>query len=160
MTAATVYEQPHGANRRDRVLARYYRSVFGWPAAADATGVWLRLGDVVDALVIRARPAAQVDRILAQSLLGAPVIEVLDRRPLWIFLTQPRTPLRRSTCDDLTRLRVSWREEGSSLRLPPLCSRAGSLRWQRRPTRGLRLPPWTAVVGATRSAAGQLRLVH
>jgi len=156
MTAPTVYDQqPRSASRGDRVLARYYRTALAWPAVADSTGVWLRIGDVVDVLAIRTRLAIKVNSILVQSLLGAPVVEVRGRHTLWVFLTQPRTPLRQSTWADLVRLGIEWREPGSALRLPPLGGIGSSFRWLRCPTRGVQLPPWTAVVGAARSAAGQ-----
>lgn len=161
MTPVTPYDlQLYSATRGDRVLARYYRAAFAWPAAADSTGVWLRLGDVVDALAIRARLAIKVNRILVQSLLSAPIIEVCDQHPLWVFLTQPRTPLRQSTWADLVRLGIRWQEPGSSLRLPPLDGIARSFHWLKCPTPGVRLPPWTAVVGAARSASSQSQTVR
>jgi hypothetical protein len=133
------------------VLARYYTTEFAWPTAADAAGVWLRLGDVVDALIIRAALAAKVDARLVQSLLGAPVIEVSGGN--WIFLSQRRTPLRRSTWDHLARIPVGWTEPGSSLRLPRADELSCDVRWRRRPTLGAPLPPWIAVVSAVRSVA-------
>ena len=156
MTVATVSDKPPLLDTPgDRVLARYYRSVFGWPVAADSAGVWLRIGDVVDVLVIRGQLAGRVNSILVPSFLGAPIIEVYGRHSFWVFLTQPRTPLRRSTWAELGRLGITWREPGSSMRLPSPGGRATSLRWLKCPTRGARLPPWTAVVGSARSASNQ-----
>jgi hypothetical protein len=160
MTAVTVCRQPHPASRGDRVLARYYRTAFAWHAAADSTGVWLRLGDVVDVLAIRARLAIKVNSILVQSLLSTPIIEVRGHQTLWVFLTQPRTPLRQSTWADLVRFGIGWREPGSSLRLPPLGGSASSFHWLKCPTRDGQLPPWTAVVGAARSASSQSQDVY
>jgi hypothetical protein len=156
MTAMTVHGQDlRSASHCDRVLARHYRTALGWPAVADSTGVWLRLGDVVDVLAIGARLANKVNSILVQSLLGAPVIEVRGHQAAWVFLTQPRTPLRQSTWADLVRLGIGWREPGSSVRLPPLAGVPGSFRWLKFPAGDVRLPPWTAVVGAARSASGR-----
>jgi len=161
MTAATAYHrQPQSASRDDRVLARYYRTAFAWPASADSTGVWLRLGGDVDVLAIRVGLAVKVNSILVQSLLSAPVIEVRGHHTLWVFLTQSRTSLRQSTWADLVRLGIGWREPGSLLRLPALCDITSSFRWLKCPTRGVRLPPWTAVVGAARSASSQSQTVH
>lgn len=160
MTALTTFNrQLSSVSRRDRVLARYYRAAFAWPARADSTGVWLRLGDVVDVLAIKAQLGAEVNSILGQSFLSAPVIEVRDREAVWVFLTQPRTPLRQSTWDELVRLGIESRGPGSALRLPPF-GNAGNVRWLRCPTRGVRLPPWTAVVGAARSASSRPRALH
>jgi hypothetical protein len=154
MTAEPAYDQPPpSVSRSDRVLARYYCTAFAWPTIADPAGVWLRLGDAVDALAIGAGLALEVNRILIPSLLGAPIIEVRGPSTIWIFLTQPRTPLRQSTWAELSRLGIGWREPGSALRLPPLRGIASGFRWLSCPIRGVGLPPWTAVVGAARSAS-------
>jgi hypothetical protein len=160
MTAMMVYQQPLSASHDDRELARYYRTALAWPAAADSTGVWLRIGDVVDVLAIRTKLAIEVNSILVQSLLSAPIIAVRGHPTLCVFLTQPRTPLRRSTWDDLARLGIGWREPGSSLRLPPLGGIASSFRWLKCPTHGVQLPPWITVVSAARSAACRSQTVY
>jgi hypothetical protein len=132
------------------VLAGYYTAEFAWTTAADSAGVWLRLGGAVDALVVRPVLGAKVNAVLERSMLCAPIIEAPGGD--WIFLTDRRTPLRQSTWDYLAGIPVGWREAGSYVLLPradELCD----VRWRRRPVPGAQLPPWTAVVGATRSVA-------
>lgn len=155
MTAVLPTQQSHSAARGDRVLARFYRETFGWPVTADPAGVWLQLGEAMDMLSVPARLAARVDNILAQSMLGAPLLEVPGKQPFWAFITQARTPLRQSTLADLIRLEIGWQEPGSTLRLPSLCSPTAGFRWLKSPVRGMSPPPWTAVVGAARSASNQ-----
>ncbi|MEU5259215.1 hypothetical protein [Amycolatopsis sp. NPDC021455] len=156
MTVVPAYERkPRSISFTDRALARYYRVAFAWPAVAGPAGVRLRLGDVVDALAVRAPLAAEVDHTLVQSLLGAPVVELRDPGVCWIFLTQPRIPLRPSTWDDLTRAGIEWSEPGTSLPLPALRGGGNGLRWRKCPVHGTKLPPWTAVVGAIRSAVSR-----
>lgn len=157
MTAVLRTQQPQSAARGDRALARYYRATFGWPVTADSAGVWLELGDAIDMLTIPARLAVRVDNILTQSLLGAPLMELPGKHKFWAFFTQPRTPLRQSTWADLVRLEIGWQEPGSLLRVPSLCSPTGGFRWLKSPVRGMSPPPWTAVVGAARSASSQSR---
>jgi hypothetical protein len=157
MTAVLRTQQTHSAARGDRVLARYYRATFGWPVTADSAGVWLQLGDVIDMLAVPVELAIRVDNILAQSLLGAPLMKMPGQHEFWAFLTQPRTPLRESTWAEMIRLEIGWQAPGSALRLPPLCHPTGSFRWLKRPVRGIAPPPWTAVVGAARSASSQSR---
>lgn len=147
--------KPRSISLADRALARYYRVAFAWPAVAGPAGVQLRLGDVVDALAVRTPLAAEVHHTLVQSLLGAPVVELRDPGLFWVFLTQPRIPLRPSTWDDLTRAGIEWSEPGSWLPLPSLRGGGNGLRWLKCPVRDTKLPPWTAVVGAIRSAVSR-----
>jgi hypothetical protein len=133
------------------VLAGYYTSEYAWTVAADSAGVWLRLGGVVDALVVGPVLAPKVNAVLERSMLCAPIIEVSGGD--WIFLTERRTPLRQSTWDYLAGIPVGWGEPGTYLRLPGTDELARDGRWRRRPVPGAPLPPWTAVVGATRSVA-------
>jgi hypothetical protein len=152
MTAAVLERPcPPPSTAGCAVLSRYYAAEFAWPTAADATGVWLRLGDVVDALIMREAVAAKVNARLVQCLLGAPVIELTNGD--WIFLTQRRTPLRQSTWDHLARIPVGWRQPGTALRLPRADEPACDVRWRHHPVAGAPLPPWTAVVSAIRTVA-------
>lgn len=123
--------------------------VFEWTTVADQAGAWLRVGGVVDALVVRPVLGAEVEAVLARSMLRAPIIEVSGGD--WIFLTGRRTPLRQSTWDGLARIPVGWREAGSYVRLPRTDEVACDLSWRHRHVPGAPLPPWTSVVCAIRS---------
>lgn len=153
MTAFAEYEldRTDGSNA---VLAHYYAEVFGWPTTVDTDSgeVRLPLGEVVDALIIRAGLAAEVNHLLIQRMVQVPIIEVPGEPPGWIFLTRPRTTLRRSTWADLVRIQVGWKTVGESIPLPAHDG-SGGVRWLKRPVAGTELPLWTAVVAAARSAA-------
>ncbi|GAA2685899.1 MULTISPECIES: hypothetical protein [Actinosynnema] len=126
-----------------------------WPTTTDPwTGqVCLLLGTVVDALVMRAGLAAEVNHNLACSLLQAPVVIVpataAGRSDDWIFLTGPRTALRQSTVADLLSAKVGWYEPGKALPLPGDIPAPGKPRWLSGRAKAT-LPPWGAVVGAVR----------
>ncbi|AXX31201.1 hypothetical protein KCV87_00855 [Actinosynnema pretiosum subsp. pretiosum] len=125
-----------------------------WPTTTDPeTGqVCLLLGTVVDALVMRAGLAAEVNHNLACSLLQAPVVIVPatpGRSDDWIFLTGPRTALRQSTVADLLSAKVGWYEPGKALPLPGDIPAPGEPRWLSGRAKTA-LPPWGAVIGAVR----------
>jgi hypothetical protein len=110
------------------------------------------VGETVDALIMRAGFGAEVNGILTRCMLRAPIIRSAGRRREWIFLTQPRTPLRQATWADLVRIQVGWLHAGAELPLPA-ADGTGDRTWLQRPEFGQPLPPWTAVVSAARSAS-------
>jgi hypothetical protein len=136
-------------------LLQYYSELFAWPITIDPkTGeIHLQLGETVDAVTMRAGFAAEVNNVLAKSFLTGPVIVVPGNPADWVFITQGRTPLRRSTVDDLVRIQVGWNPVGATIPLPALVAGHEGPRWLERPKLGSALPPWTAVIGAARRAS-------
>lgn len=152
---AVIDDQPTLATQQLDQHARDYSEVFAWPNTIDSvTGdVRLQLGTTVDALIMRAGFAGEVNNFLARHMLRAPIIVVPGDPNDWIFLTQPRTPLRQSSWDDLVRIQVGWKQRGDSILLPALDNVDEGVRWLERPQPHMTLPPWTAVVGAARSTS-------
>ncbi|MFF0147005.1 hypothetical protein ATK36_5386 [Amycolatopsis sulphurea] len=125
---------------------------FVWPTTIDsATGnVHLPLGESIDALIMHAGFAGEVNNFLARHMLRTPVIVVPGDPDDWIFLTQPRTTMRQSSWDDLIRIGVGWKRRGDTILLPAVCHVENGVRWLQRPQPNMTLPPWTAVAGAAR----------
>jgi hypothetical protein len=111
----------------------------------------LKLGGVVDALFMRAGFASEVNSFLVRHLFWAPIIVTADEPSEWIFLTQPRTPMRTAVWEDLVRLQVGWKRHGETIMLPTIGTTTQGVRWLQQPGRRTTLPPWTAVVAAARS---------
>ncbi|OLT39772.1 hypothetical protein BJF85_25465 [Saccharomonospora sp. CUA-673] len=152
---AVIDDHPALAEQKPDQRARDYRDVFAWPTTIDSvTGdVRLQLGTTVDALIMRAGFAGEVNNFLARHMLRAPIIVVPGDPNDWIFLTEPRTPLRQSSWDDLVRIQVGWKQRGDSILLPALDNVDEGVRWLEQPQPHMTLPPWTAVVGAVRSTS-------
>ncbi|SDJ02628.1 hypothetical protein SAMN05192558_10470 [Actinokineospora alba] len=146
-------------NRRQRddassnVLSRDYNQLLRWPTAIDpeTSEVRLRLGTTIDALVMRAGFGGEVNHQLVQAMLRGPIIVVPGTKVVdWVFLTQPRTPMRQSTIADLVAARVGWYNVGSTIALPAFGATEGDLYWLQRPETDVELPAWGSVVGAIR----------
>lgn len=157
MTTATDTRQPDRTAPSDRavpsVLSRYYTELLSWPTTIDPdTGeVRLRLGETIDALVMRAGLGGEVNHQLVRAMMSAPIIVVPRKKAVdWVFLTQPRTPMRQSTIDDLMAAQVGWYKPGDTVALPPFGTTEDGLRWLQRPETDGELPGWGAVVGAVR----------
>jgi hypothetical protein len=152
---AVIDDQPALGERQPDQRVRDYTDVFAWPTTIDSvTGdVRLQLGTKVDALIMRAGFAAEVNNFLARHMLRAPIIVVPGDPNDWIFLTQPRTTLRMSSWEDLVRIQVGWKRRGDAISLPALDNVDEGVRWLERPRQHTALPPWTAVVGAARSTS-------
>ncbi|PXY16969.1 hypothetical protein [Prauserella flavalba] len=144
-------QRDHQSDQRDRV----YHDVFAWPTTIDnVTGeVRLRLGTVVDALIMRAGFAAEVNNVLVRHMFRAPIITVPGNPADWIFITRPRTTLRQSVWEDLMRIQVGWKRRGQTILLPALDNTTDGVRWLEQPQQHADLPPWTAVVAAARKAS-------
>jgi hypothetical protein len=136
-------------------LSQYYQGTFDWPTTIDSsTGeVQLHLGSVVDALIMRAGFAAEVNHFLTRHLFRVPIIVVPGDPADWIFLSGPRTTMRLKTWEDLLRIRVGWKRRTESISLPAPEGAAAGLRWLQRPEPGAELPPWSAVVNAARASS-------
>ncbi|MFI7122633.1 hypothetical protein [Amycolatopsis sp. NPDC049868] len=153
MTAIIIDAPPAQAEPQSGQRVRNYRDLFAWPTTIDSVSgdVCLQLGTIVDALIMRAGFAGEVNDSLARHMLRAPIIVVPGDPGNWIFLTQPRTTMRRSSWDELVRLRIGWKRRGDTIVLPALDNMDEGVRWLERPRPHVALPPWTAVVGAARS---------
>jgi hypothetical protein len=136
-------------------LARYYNDAFAWPTTIDSDNgdVRLQLGTVVDALVMRAGIAGEVNNVLVRHMFRAPIVVVPGKPSDWIFLTQTRTTMRQSVWEDLVRIQVGWKRRGDTILLPGMDTSDKGLRWLQRPREYGELPPWTAVVAAARRAS-------
>jgi hypothetical protein len=154
MTAVAEHHPDTTDDPLDR-LSRYYHGTFDWPTTIDSiTGeVHLHIGSTVDALIMRAGFAAEVNNFLVRHMFRAPIIVVPGDPNDWIFLTGPRTTMRLTTWEDLVRIQVGWKRRSEMLALPAPDNAAGTLRWLQRPEPGTELPPWSAVVGAARASS-------
>ncbi|GAA1291557.1 hypothetical protein [Saccharothrix xinjiangensis] len=136
-----------------RVLSWHQAELLSWPTAInpDTGGVRLRLGESIDALVMRAGLGGEVNHELTWAMMRAPIIVVPRPKVVdWVFLTQPRTPMRQSTVNDLMTAQVGWYREGDTIELPVFGTAEGGLSWLQQPEPGVELPGWGAVVGAVR----------
>lgn len=137
-----------------RSMCESYRILFGWATSVDLESGELRLavGDPVDALIIPAGFAGEVNLMLKVRMQRAPVIVVPGSPTKWMFLTGPRTQLRESTFAAMVRHRVEWLDKGSKIMLP--VGPTSPVRWlEGGPTVGHELPLWTTIIAAARSAA-------
>jgi hypothetical protein len=153
MTTATATDTRQRDDLAPSVLRRYYTNLLSWPTTIDSeTGeVRLRLGETVDALVMRAGFGGEVNHELVRAMMRAPIIVVPGKKAVdWVFLTQPRTPMRQLTVDDLMAAQVGWYKPGDTVALPAFGEIEEGLRWLQRPEAGEELPSWGAVVGAVR----------
>ena len=137
--------------------ARFGTAPRNWPiTVTSSTGqARLRLGDTVDALVMRAGLGAEVNHHLIQAMFQVPIIALAadDKPTRWVFLTQPRTEMRESTVVDLMSQLVSWHQVGATIPLPSPGRPGPGLRWAQPPKVGAELVSWGTVVGAVRRAA-------
>lgn len=136
-------------------LLQYYNRIFEWSTTIDsATGeLRLQLGETVDALLIRAGFAAEVNKFLVRHMFRVPIIVMPGSPEDWVFVTQQRTTMRMSVWEDLVRIQVGWKRRGDTIPLPPLDNIDDGLRWFQRPEQQAELPPWSAVICAARSAS-------
>lgn len=154
VATARPFQQRDSATRP---LPRYPRTP-GWPTSIEpSTGqVWLRPGDAVDALAMPAGFGGEVNHHLIHAAVDAPIIVVHGRPHArlngWVFLTRPRTPMRKDTVVDLILAGVRWYEIGAKIPLPTL-GREEGLRWLRDLSDSPELPTWAAVVDAARRAS-------
>jgi hypothetical protein len=118
------------------------------PVNVALLGSQVELGGSIDALFMGAGFASEVNSFLVRHLFWAPIIVTAGEPAEWIFLTQPRTPMRTAVWEDLARLQIGWKRHGETLTLP---ATGTTTRWLQQPGRHTTLPPWTAVVAAARS---------
>lgn len=136
-------------------IAETYRRLYGWPTTYDARRgtVELLLGDVVDAVAMRAGFAAEVQAMLGIGLLAGPVLAVSHHLPRWVLLTQPatKTSTRNLTQAELGHPGVGLEFLTKSVTLPAPIDASADTRWVIHPTVGGELPPWSAVIAVARS---------
>lgn len=135
--------------------AMAYQHLYGWPTGVDlATGrLVLAVSESVDAIIMRVELGIETQSRLSQQMLAGPVIALPGDCPDWIFLTGPATSVSTRTLTALSRLGVRLQKPGAFIPLPPSRLDGGVVRWASGPTVGRDLPPWTAVLAATRSAS-------
>ncbi|WP_189214275.1 hypothetical protein [Actinokineospora fastidiosa] len=153
MTTATAAATRQRDDAKPILLSQYYTDLLSWPTtiAPDTGEVQLRLGETIDALVMRARFGGEVNHQLVQAMLHVPIIIVPGAKVVdWVFLTQPRTPMRRSTIDDLMAAEVGWYDADDTIALPAFGATEGDLRWLQCPEARAELPSWETIVGAVR----------
>ncbi|MFD2414841.1 hypothetical protein [Amycolatopsis pigmentata] len=127
------------------------------PVNVALLGGQVELGGSVDALFMGAGFASEVNSFLVRHLFWAPIIVTAGEPSEWIFLTQPRTPMRTAVWEDLVRLQIGWKRHGETITLPAPGATTQGVRWLQQPGRHTTLPPWTAVVAAARSVSSPSR---
>jgi hypothetical protein len=132
-----------------------YQHLYGWPTGVDlATGhLVLAVSENVNAIIMRAELGIETQSLLSVQMLAGPVIALPGARPDWVFLTGPASSISAKTLTALSRLGVRLQKAGAFIPLPPSRLDGGMVRWASGPTVGRDLPPWTAVLAATRSAS-------
>lgn len=156
MTKTTAIEPTKNGEPPISTPSLYYAELLSWPTTIDPeTGeVRLRLGETVDALVMQAGLGGEVNHELVRAMMRVPIIAARrDKATDWIFLTQPRTPMRQLTIADVIAAQVGWYKTGSTMVLPAFGTAESALRWLQQPETDVDLPSWGAVIGAIRRTA-------
>jgi hypothetical protein len=113
----------------------------------------LAVSESVNAIVMRAELGIETQSLLSVQMLAGPVIALPGDTADWVFLTGPASSIGTRTLAALSHLGVRLKKPGTFIPLPPSRLNDGVVRWSSGPTVGRDLPPWTAVVAATRSAS-------
>ncbi|MCE7002149.1 bifunctional DNA primase/polymerase [Kibdelosporangium philippinense] len=132
-----------------------YQHLYDWPTGVDPATkrLVLAVSENVNAIGMRAELGMETQSLLSQQMLAGPVIALPGDRPEWIFLTGPATSISTRTLTALSHLGIRLQKPGAFIPLPPSRVGSGVARWASGPTVGRELPPWTAVLAATRSAS-------
>ncbi|MBP2323456.1 hypothetical protein JOF56_003841 [Kibdelosporangium banguiense] len=135
--------------------AMAYQHLYGWLTSVDvATGrLVLAVSESVNAVIMRVELGIETQSLLSVRMLAGPVIALPGDCPEWVFLTGPASSISAKTLTALSRLGVRLQKHGTFVPLPPSSLDGGMVRWASGPTVGRDLPPWTAVLAATRSAS-------
>lgn len=150
-TPSSADTRRHQTRPELHAALRDYRTLLDWPVYVDPVGrLAVNTGVVPDAVTLPAALGIAVHRELDISMLPAPVMsdQVLGR---WTILTAPAETARMKVPRDLDHARVRPVPRGAPVLVPLSVSvgRDGDRYWVSGPGRGP-LPPWTAVLGATR----------
>lgn len=138
-----------------------YEELLGWPVRLDLAERRLAIpvGTLLDAIIMRAGLGERVLGELAMAMLAGPVTAGPGCGE-WTFLTQPAGSPRRDLPAELVHLRLHVAPLGVPVVIPTHPDGPGdsdSDAWWVQPPRPHRpLPPWPAVLGATRRVAARL----
>ncbi|MGH3978732.1 MAG: hypothetical protein ACRDRZ_06990 [Pseudonocardiaceae bacterium] len=136
-----------------------YEELLGWPVCVEVQPRHVRVpvGAVLDAITMPASLGEQVLTELTVTMQAGPVTAGPNADP-WTFLTQPATAPCPGTPADLDRLEVRLLPRGAYANLPTQLDSGNdsAWRWIESPQLCQSLPPWTAVIGATRRVAAAL----
>lgn len=144
---------------RELVAARtHYVELLGWPVRVEVgpRRLAVAVGQVLDAITM---PAALGRNVLAElrlTMLAGPVIAG-PGGAWWTLLTEPATAPPPELPTDLHAHKVHLTPPGAHVIIPSLTESTGSSRWIEPPQPRHPLPPWSAVIGATRRVIGHGR---
>lgn len=136
-----------------------YEELLGWPVCMNVQSrcVAVPVGRVLDTITMPATLGEKVRVELGFPMPAGPVAEDPggDR---WTFLTQPTAAARRDIPAELCELEVHAAPHGAHVVIPTRLDGAGERewRWVELPHPRQSLPPWSAVLGATRRIAARL----
>ncbi len=164
MTAPT--STPHDGDDPDHhpqpsglaAAAEYYER-WGWLVLRENDRLLLTTDAAVSAVELPSSTAAEVQLYLAVRLLAGPVIALPGMPRRWLLLT--------GSADDATPVHLTrlvargamTHRRGTLVPLPPSHLETGLVTWQSPPSLdGPTLPPFTAVVAATRAVTDTARL--
>lgn len=139
------------------VTARiHYEELLGWPVCMEARRRHVRVpvGTALDGITM---PATLGEKVLAEltiTMLAGPVTAG-PGADWWTFLTQPTTAPRPGIPAEVHRLQVRPLPRGAYAILPTQVDHGSdsAWRWIEPPRPCQSLPPWSAVIGATRRVA-------
>lgn len=144
---------------RELVAARtHYVELLGWPVTVEVgpRRLAVAVGPVLDAVTMPATLGRSVLAELRLTMLAGPVIAD-PGGAWWTLLTEPATAPRPELPTDLHARNVHLTPPGAHVTIPSLTESKGSSRWIEPPQPCHPLPPWSAVVGATRRVANHGR---
>ncbi|CRK59316.1 hypothetical protein [Alloactinosynnema sp. L-07] len=136
-----------------------YEEHLGWSVRVDVTARCLALsaGQTIDALTMPAPLARRVHAALDVMLLAGPAIAT-PNSAWWTLLTDRSAAEQPSVPHDVVAAGVCAVARGDHVRVPTHLTdmNGAAWRWTRMPLGRRPLPPWSAVVGATRRVLAQL----
>lgn len=137
---------------RELVAARtHYVELLGWPITVDVgpRRLAVAVGQVLDAVTIPAPLGRSVLAELRVTMLAGPVIAD-PGGAWWTLLIQPATAPRPELPADLHAHNVHLTPPGAHVIIPSPIDGEGSSRWIEPPRPRHPLPPWSAIISATR----------
>jgi hypothetical protein len=136
-----------------------YEELLGWPVCMDVLSqcVAVPVGMVLDTVTMPAILAQKVRVELGFTTPAGPVAADPDG-DWWTFLTEPATAARHDIPAELRELEVHTARHGAHVVIPTRLDGTDDRgwRWVELPHPHQSLPPWSAVLGATRRIAAGL----
>jgi hypothetical protein len=136
-----------------------YEELLGWPVCMDVLSqcVAVPVGMVLDTVTMPAILAQKVRVELGFTMPAGPVAADPDG-DWWTFLTEPATAARHDIPAELRELEVHTARHGAHVVIPTRLDGTDDRgwRWVELPHPHQSLPPWSAVLGATRRIAAGL----